>query len=191
MRLLDQFVFQHVSCSYVRQVLGNLNPRKAVGVDRISPRLLRLAAPILTEEITQLINYLIMNQSWPTEWKSGNLTPVKDEDTRKENYCPISILTAISKVYEKVMFDQLYGAFHEHLSPNLSGFLKKHSRCTALFKMTEDWRRSLDKKEAVIAVAEDLSKAYDSINHNLLLAKLKTYGFSLSALNLISSYLLG
>lgn len=132
-----------------------------------------------------------MNQSWPTEWKSGNLTPVKDEDTRKENYRPVSILTAISKVYEKVMFDQLYGAFHEHLSPNLSGFLKKHSRCTALFKMTEDWRRSLDKREAVIAVAVDLSKAFDSINHNLILAKLKAYGSPPSALNLISSYLLG
>lgn len=103
------------------------------------------------------------------------MTPVfkTDEDTRKENYRPVSILTAISKVYEKVMFDQLYGAFYEHLSPNLSGFLKKHSRCTALFKMTEDWRRSLDKREAVIAVAEDLSKAFDSINHNLLLAKLR------------------
>ncbi|PFX22135.1 putative RNA-directed DNA polymerase from transposon X-element [Stylophora pistillata] len=134
-----------------------------------------------------------MNQLWPTEWKSGNLTPVlkKDDDTRKENYRPVSILTAISKVYEKVMFDQLYGAFHEHLSPNLSGFLKKHSCCTALLKMTEDWRRSLDKRESVIAVAVDLSKAFDSINHNLLLAKLKAYGSSPSALNLISSYLLG
>ena len=153
----------------------------------------RLAAPVLTEEITQLINYLIMNQSWPTEWKSGNLTPVfkKDEDTRKENYRPVSILTAISKVYEKVMFDQLYSALHEHLSPNLSGFLKKHSCCTALLKMTEDWRQSLDNREAVIAVAVDLSKAFDSINHNLLLAKLRAYGFSPSALNLISSYLLG
>lgn len=69
--------------------------------------------------------------------------------------------------------------------------MNKHSCCTALLKMTEDWRRSLDKREAVIAVAVDLSKAFDSINHNLLLAKLKAYGSSPSALNLISSYLLG
>ena len=134
-----------------------------------------------------------MNQSWLTEWKSENLTPVfkKDEDARKENDRPVSILTAISKVYEKVMFDQLYGAFHEHLSPNLSGFLKKHSFCTALLKMTKDWRRILYKREAVIAVAVDLSKAFDSINHNLLLAKLQAYGSSPSASNLIYSYLLG
>ena len=69
--MLDLFVFQPVSCGYVREILDNLNPRKAVVVDGISPRLLRLAAPILAEEITQLIHYLIMNQSWPTEWKSG------------------------------------------------------------------------------------------------------------------------
>lgn len=69
--LLDQFVFQPVSCGYVRQILDNLNPRKAVGVDGISPRLLRLAAPILTEEIIQLINYLIMNQSWLPNGRVG------------------------------------------------------------------------------------------------------------------------
>lgn len=67
-------------------------------MDGISPRLLRLAAPVLAEEITQLINCLIINQSWPTEGKSGNLTPEfkKDEDTRKQNYRPVSILIAIS-----------------------------------------------------------------------------------------------
>lgn len=85
------------------------------------------------------------------------------------------------------MFDQLYGAFHAHLSQNLSGFLKQHSCCTALLKMTEDWRRSLNDREAVMAVAVDLSKAFDSINHNLLMAKLKAYGFSPAALNLMSS----
>ena len=140
-----------------------------------------------------LINFLIANRSWPDEWKCRNLTPVlkKDEDTRKENYRPVSVLTALSKVYEKVMYDQLYNTFCRHLSQNLSGFLKNHSCCTALLKMTEDWRRSLDNRESAMAVAVDLSKAFDSINHNLLLAKLKAYGLSQSALSLMSSYLLG
>ena len=147
----------------------------------------------MVEEITRLINVLIANRSWPDEWKCGNLTPEfkKDEDTRKENFRPVSVLTGLSKVCEKVMYDQLYNTFCRHLSQNLSRFLKNHSCCTALLKMTEDWRRSLDNRESAMAVAVDLSKAFDSINHNLLLAKLKAYGLSQSAMSLMSSYLLG
>ena len=88
----------------------------------------------------------------------------KDEDTRKENYRPVSVLTALSKVYEKVIYDQLYNTFRRHLSQNLSRFLKNHSCCTALLKMTEDWRRNLDNRESAMAVAVDLSKAFDSIS---------------------------
>ena len=183
------FTFETVSSSYVKEILDNLNPRKAVGADGISPRLLRLSAPVMAEEITRLINFLIVNCSWPDQWKCGNLTPVfkKDEDRRKENYRPVSVLTALSKVYEKVMYDQLYNTFCRHLSQNLSGFLKSHSCCTALLKMTEDWRRSLDRRESALAVAVDLSKAFDSVNYNLLLAKLKAYGFSQPALSLMST----
>ena len=134
------FIIKPVSSSYVKEILDKLNPRKAVGADGISPRLLRLSAPVMAREITGLINFLIANRPWPDEWKWGNLTLVfkKDEDTRKENYRPVSVLTALSKVYEKVMYDQLYNTFCRHLSQNLSGFLKNHSCCTALLKMTED-----------------------------------------------------
>ena len=146
----------------------------------------------MAQEITHLIDFLIANLSLPDEWKCGNLTPVfkKDEDTPKENYRPVSVLTAWSKVYEKVIYDKLYNTFCRHLSQNLSGFLKNHSCCPALLKMTEDWRRSLDNRESAMAVAVDLPKDFDSINHNLLLAKLKAYGLSQSALSLVSSYLL-
>ena len=186
------FTFEPVSSSYVKEILDDLNPRTAVGADGISPRLLRLSAPVMAEEIARSINFLIANRSWPDKWKCGNLTPLfkKDKDTRKENYRPVSVLTALSKVFEKVMYDQLYNTFCRHLSKNLSGFLKNHSCCTALLKMTEDWRRSLDNRESAMAVAVDLSKAFDSINHNLLLAKLKAYALSQSAMSLMSSYLL-
>ena len=97
----------------MKEILENLNPRKAVGADGISPRLLRLSAPVMAEGITHLINFLIANRSWLNERKCGNLTPVfkKDEDTRKEYYRPVSVLTALSKVFEKVMYDQLYNTF--------------------------------------------------------------------------------
>ena len=69
------------------------------------------------------------------------------------------------------------------------GFLRGHSCCTALLKMTEDWRSALDQKHDVRVVIINLSKAFDSICHNLLLAKLKAYGLNSSAVDLIRSYL--
>ena len=69
--------------------------------------------------------------------------------------------------------------------------MKTHSCYTALLQMTEDWKNSIDNKEAIAAVAVDLSKAFDAIDHRLLLEKVKSYGFSLHALEMMSSYLLG
>ena len=84
----------------------------------------------------------------------------------------------------------MYAEIAPLLSQKLSGFLKSHSSSPAFLKMTEDWRASLDAKDSV-AVAVDLSKAFDSVNHNLLLAKLKAYSFSTTATNLIREYLKG
>ena len=190
---LVTFNFVPVSSSYMSTIVHNLDPKKAVGVNGISSRLPCLSAPSILNEITKLINFFINSQFWPQEWKCSIVAPVfkKDEDSNKANYRPISILTALFKVYERIMYDLLHHAFQSHLSSNMSVFLKHHSCCSALLKMFEDWRNSLDKREAVVAVAIDLSKACDSIDHNLLLAKLGAYGLSSSALLLMSSYLTG
>ena len=192
-RFSSEFNYSPVSTSYICNILDHLNPRKAVGVDGISPRILRLGSPVLAEKVTNLINFCILNRSLPSEWKQARLTPVfkRGVDTDKANYRPVSILTSLSKVFEKVIYDQTWNAFHNVLSSNLSGFMKTHSCCTALLKMTEDWRSSIDNKEAVAAVAVDLSKAFDAIDHSLLLAKLKAHGFSTRALELMSTFLLG
>ena len=131
--------------------MNNLNPRKAVGCDNISQRSLGLSSPVISEPLTCLINYFISNRQWATIWKSSNIVPVfkKESGTDKTCYRPVSVLTALSKLYEKVIFDQRYEALNWRLSPNLSGYLKGHSCCIALLKMTEDWRASLDRREAV------------------------------------------
>ena len=86
------------------------------------------------------------------------------------------------------MFDQLYDAFQPVFSPNMSGFLRGHSCCTALVKMIDDFRWALDSKMSTCSVAIDLTKAFDSIWHNLLLAKLHAYGVSQGAMKFLQSY---
>lgn len=101
----------------------------------------------------------------------------------------LSVLSAVSKVAERVIFDQLYEFSLDFLSGNLSGFLKGHSCTTALLKTFEDIRKKLDSSEHSAAITIDLSKAFDSINHDLLLAKLSAYGVTKDALQLLRSYL--
>ena len=103
----QSFKFAPVRDNYMRGFLDNFNPRKAVGCDKISQRLLHLSSPVISEPLTCLINHLIINRQWPTVWKSSDIVPVfkKDSMTDKTCYRPVSVLTALSKLYEKVMFD--------------------------------------------------------------------------------------
>ena len=98
-------------------------------------------------------------------------------------------LSIIPKLFEKIKFDQMYDAFLPTFSTNMSGFLRDHSCCSALIKITDDWRHARDEKQEVGIVAIDLSKAFDSVCHSLLLAKMKACGVKNSALQLIKSYL--
>ena len=101
---------------------------------------------------------------------------------------PFAILPVISKINENFLFDKIYTALSPHFSSNLSYFLKSHSRCTALIKITNDWRSGLDDRKGIVAIVIDLSKAFDAISHSLLTAKLKPSGFDANAINLLNSY---
>ena len=107
------------------------------------------------------------------------MTPLhkKAYENERPNYRPISLLPVTSKVYEKVLFDQIYTAISPHFSSNLSGFLKGDSWCMALVKITVDWRAGLHDRKGIVAMTIDPSKAFDSTSHSLLIAKLKPYGF--------------
>ena len=161
------FSFQAVSVKYVLDLLLHLNGSKATGVDGIPPRLLKASAPALAVPLTSLINYCLEQSCWISEWKSSNISPVfkKGCEATKVNFCPISILPCVSKIFERIMYNQLYNYFVSRrlLSDSLSGFLKGHSCCTALLKITEDWREALDERQTVSAVSIDLSTAFDTI----------------------------
>ena len=187
------FSFTVINSEYLTELLLTLDEKKSCGPDGISPKILKISTPAIAIPLTKLFNYCIGNSIWPSEWKYSNVIPAfkKDDPTSKTNYRPINLLSAIPKVFEKIIFDQLYSAFSPIFSENMSGFPRGHSCCTALLKLTEDWRFALDDKKNVAVVAVDLSKAFDSLCHNLLLAKLKSYGVDSSAIDLIRSYLYG
>ena len=185
--------FQPVRVSYIQTLLGEIKCNKSCGPDNIMPKILKFSAPSIAVHLTKLLNLCIRTSKWPTEWRLSHMTPVfkKDIATSVSNYRPISVLSIIPKILEKVMFDQLYDVFQPLFSSNMSGFLRGHSCCIVLVKMVDDWRLALDSKKVTGSIATDLSKAFDSICHNLLLAKLRAYGVGEEAIDFLHSYLCG
>ena len=121
----------------------------------------------------------------------ADITPVhkKDERTAKSNCRPVSILPSISKIFERLMYLQISTYMESYLSKYLCGFRKGYSTQHCLKLMFEKWRKALDKRNLAGALTTDLSKAFDCLNHELLVAKLEAYGFSYSSLAFIDSYL--
>ena len=127
---------------------------------------------------------------FPSYLKTTEVTPIYKKEKRdlKDNYRPVSILPVLSKLYERSMFKQISEFFENIFSKNQYGFRKGHSTQQCLLAMLEKWKRSVDSGKAFGALLTDLSKAFDCLDHELLIAKLNAYGFSLPALRLIHDY---
>ena len=136
-------------------------------------------------------NQCLSEGSFPNVLKIAEVHPIfkKDSRTNKENYRPVSILSNISKIYERCMYEQIYEYFDQILSKFQCGFRKGHSAQHCLLVMIEKFRRARDMKSVCAAILTDLSKAFDCICHDLLIAKLNAYGFDKEALMFLSAYL--
>ena len=99
--------FTAVNESYLRGILDKLNPRKAVGCDLFSQRLLCISAPAIAQPLTRLINHFITNRFMANSLEEQQYLSKKDDETDKSCYRPVSISTALSKVYERVVADQV------------------------------------------------------------------------------------
>ena len=119
------------------------------------------------------------------------MTPLfkKADPFDKVNCKPVSLLPHVSKVYERIIFNQISTYFEPYFSSFLTGFRKNHSTQHSPLKMLKLWKEALDKGKSVGAIFIYLSKAFDTLNHDLLITKIEAYGFSKNSLNYIQSYL--
>ena len=113
----------------------------------------------------------------------------KDDPFTEKNYRPVSILPTLSKIYERLLSEQLTEHFNSIFHDFLSAFRASYGCQTTLLRLVEDWKQALDNNMYVGAILMDLSKAFDCIPHDLLLAKLQAYGVSKHSCNLLASYL--
>ncbi len=189
------FHFKPICVNEVAASLALLNTHKSTGVDGISSHLLRTVAGALSPSITKLFNASLLQGQIPSEWKQANVTPIPKTSNSKSpsNFRPISVLPVLAKIFESFIHQQIYSYLTAHslLHPCQSGFQPSHSTQDTLLKTVDDWRIALDRGEYVGAILIDLSKAFDSIDHAILLSKLSAYGLIDTELNWFKDYLTG
>ena len=147
---------------------------------------------IFGDLIFSKLNCYIYTSSYPSLLKRADITLVqkKDSKSEKNNYRPVSILSNISKLYERIMLKQMSEYFESSFcSKYQCGFGKGFSAQHCLVSMLEKWKSAGDNKKAFGALLTDLSKAFDCLSRDLLIAKLNPYGFNMSALRFVHSYL--
>ena len=185
------FSFKDMSPQDFESETLKLDSRKANSQDDIPTRMLIITYDIVSNHLSEHYNKAKNYQQYPASLKLADVTPIhkKDEKTLTKNYRPISLIPVVSKIFEKNMYKEIMDFIGNSLSPYLFGFRKGHSTEQCLVVMLEAWKKALDEKGTAGAILTDLSKAFDCLNHDLLLAKLSAYDFSMDALKFIRSYL--
>ena len=174
--LRHRFRPQPVSVDTVVNIVMDMKNKNSSGMDGISIRFLKDSLPVLAFYLTVIINTSIVTGVVPDKWKHAIVCPLLKQGDVEDpsNYRPISLLSVLSKILEKVVAKQLY----EFLSVNnlfsecQHGFRKGLSTQTALIKITEELYKNIDKFEVSLLALCDLSKAFDSVSHSLLLQKM-------------------
>lgn len=165
----------------------------AIGVDGISIKMILYCCPYILPTLVHIFNYCFEKGVYPSLWKTAYIVPV-GKVSRPATFAdlrPISILAVLSKVFERIIFNQLkkHCDLHHVLPDNQSGFRSGYSCSTALLDVCDDIFRAVDENDLTALVLLDYTKAFDRINHQLLLAMLHFVGLEHESFELMKNYL--
>ena len=168
-----------------------IDASKACMKDDIPPKVILGIADIISSPMTKMFNNSKKSEKYPKPFKTADVTglPKTRDKQNKKKYRPVSLTPIFSKVFERHISEQVLEYANSFLSPYMFGYRKGHSTEQCVMVMIEMWKKALDEQKVAGAVLTDLSKAFDCLPHDLLVAKLYAYGFEKSACNFILDYL--
>ena len=177
----------------VYSVLASLDVSKATGPDGISQVLLKEAALSITPSLTKLLNFSLDKSIFPSDWKKAHVTPIlKGGDASLcSNYRPISLLSCVAKVFERVVFKYVFNFLRDNfaLTDKQSGFMPGDGTINQLVFLYNEFSKAIDMQKEVRVVFCDITKAFDRVYHPALLYKLRKSGITGPILDWFSSYL--
>lgn len=190
----ESFEISTVHNSVVLSHLQSLNTNKAEGLDSIPAKLVQTCAIQLSFPLTYIFNLCIKSSTVPKGMKVAKVLPLyKSKGSRSScnSYRPISILPVFSKVFEKIINLQLQNhlQLHNIISPTQYGFQRNKGTLDALIQFANQSLAALNYSNVILGIFIDFSKAFDTIDHQILLKKLKAYNFSSKTVQLFESYL--
>ena len=185
--------FRPITLTELIKIIDSLLPKSSCGFDLLTNRMLKKEKLRMSILLIDLINETIMSNTFPDVLKIAKVIPLfkKGDPTNLSNYRPISLLPVMSKVLEKVINKQITSKLDElHLiDDNQYGFRTAHSTEDAVIKFIDTIEKAKTKHKYVISIHIDVSKAFDSCNHDIMKQKLKRIGLNPTSLQLMSSYL--
>ena len=174
----------------MNKIIKSLNPNKTTGPDNIPLKIIKTAANVIDSHLSHIINKTLKENKFSENAKTALVRPIYKKDSSKiKNSRPVSLLNGFSKIYERFLHDSLSNFTDKVLSKFVSAYRKSYSSNHIPLKLIEDWKKSLDDKNIIGAVLMDLSKAFDCIPHDLLMAKLYAFGLYMDAITFIYSYM--
>ena len=178
----------------INKIIKKLNPNKPTGTDKIPSKIVILLANITDSHSANIINHDLDNSSFSEDatvnWIATVLPVHKKSDSDKiENYRPVSILNCFSKVYKRFLHEQFKPFVEIFLSGFVEAYRERYSCNHVPMRHIENWKRALDKNFQIGIVLMDLSKAFDCISHDLLIAKLYIYSLNEETATCFCSYL--
>ncbi|XP_054263804.1 uncharacterized protein LOC128987119 isoform X1 [Macrosteles quadrilineatus] len=190
-----EFTFKEVKEIDVLKIIKSISNKRSTGWDEIPVRLIKDCKEYIAAPLTKIINQSLKTGEFPTNLKTSIVRPIFKKGNRNliENYRPVSLLPVFSKIIEKVVHTQLqeYLESNRLITNSQHGFRKSHSTNSALISLTDDIYKAMDGSQSTLAVCCDLSKAFDCVDHAVLLKKLTKYGIRGSSWKWFESYLTG
>lgn len=188
-----KFHFDVINKDTILKIMKNMKPKSSCGIDKMSLKLLKLGTPHIIEPLTVIINQSLTSGIFPDDLKIAKVIPIfkKGDEHIFDNFRPISLLPSISKIFEKVAHKQLFSylTLNKLLYKHQYGFRDQHSTELAVLEFIDRLYDQLDSGKIPIAIFIDLSKAFDTIDHNILCTKLYHYGVEGTENKWFKSYL--